>query len=203
MIDPTNITNFNRTQAELEEFALFSVLVAGKTAKVIANSLDFILSLMEDHYKTGSPMLNFTRYGDDKGWQDTEEMLRVNGIGCYRMKTAACFELANRTSYKEAFLQTCTVRELEGIYGIGAKTARFFVLHSRPGQRVAALDTHILHYLRDQGIPAPTSTPATGSKKYVYLENKFLELCDSAGKDYAEMDLEIWNQYSTMRRRTP
>lgn len=37
MIVPEQITNFNRSQAELEEFALFSILVAGKSAKVAIN----------------------------------------------------------------------------------------------------------------------------------------------------------------------
>lgn len=203
MIDPTRITKYDRTQAELEEFALFSVLVAGKTAKVVARGLDSILTYLDIGYHTGSPMLDLTNHANAHGIEVIKEMLSISGIGCYERKSATCLELANRTIYKKDFLQTCTVSELEGIYGIGAKTARFFILHSRPGQRVAALDTHILHYLRDCGIAAPKSTPAKGSKKYVYLESKFLDLCDSAGKDYAQMDLEIWTRYSSKGRAAP
>jgi hypothetical protein len=32
MIDPLNVTNFERSQAELEEFLLFGLFVAGKNS---------------------------------------------------------------------------------------------------------------------------------------------------------------------------
>jgi len=39
MIDPYNITKYNRTDWELEEFALFCILVTGKRADYIAKQL--------------------------------------------------------------------------------------------------------------------------------------------------------------------
>jgi thermostable 8-oxoguanine DNA glycosylase len=69
-------------------------------------------------------------------------------------------------------------------------------MHSRPNQRIAVLDTHILHWLRDQGVAAPKTTPLKGSKKYKDLELTFLTLADKLGEDPAILDLRIWNEYS-------
>ena len=44
MIDPAKITNFNRTQSQLEEFLLFCIVVAGKNSKVQAAKLGEFLS---------------------------------------------------------------------------------------------------------------------------------------------------------------
>lgn len=43
MIDPYKITNHKRTRAELEEFLLFCVTVAGKTAYIQAGKLEEFL----------------------------------------------------------------------------------------------------------------------------------------------------------------
>ena len=46
MIDPYKITNYNRNQYELEEFLLFCIVVAGKTAYIQAQKLnDFLVSV--------------------------------------------------------------------------------------------------------------------------------------------------------------
>ena len=46
MIDPYNITKYDRTQNELEEFLLFCIVVAGKTAYIQSRKLDeFLTSL--------------------------------------------------------------------------------------------------------------------------------------------------------------
>ena len=43
MITPTSITNYNRTEEELEEFLMFAILVAGKGAEMQAKKLDEFL----------------------------------------------------------------------------------------------------------------------------------------------------------------
>ena len=40
MIDPYNITNYNRTEGELQKFLLFCIVVAGKTAYIQAQKLE-------------------------------------------------------------------------------------------------------------------------------------------------------------------
>lgn len=89
---------------------------------------------------------------------------------------------------------TCTIEDLEAIRGIGPKTSRFFMLWTRENAQYAALDTHVLKFLRELGYNAPKSTP-TG-KKYRELEKVFLEEAARRGKTPRELDAEVWNSYS-------
>jgi thermostable 8-oxoguanine DNA glycosylase len=182
MITPTSITNYNRTQAELEEFLLFAILVAGKTAKTQAEKLEKFLLECNEPFE----------------WI---EKLDKNKILMLVMKN---HKLGQYKRLEKAFrgilqfkgrLDTVTLEELESVEGIGPKTARFFLLHSRPNQKVAALDTHILKFMSEKGYKVPKSTPS--KKKYGQIEKDFLTECEKAGKDVAEMDLEIWKSYAT------
>ena len=84
--------------------------------------------------------------------------------------------------------------DLETIKGIGPKTSRFFLMSSRQGVEYAALDTHILRWMRDQGIEnIPKSTPS--GKRYLDLEQIYLKMVPE-GKSVGEFDLEIWREYS-------
>ena len=47
MITPTTITNYNRTEAELEEFLMFAILVAGKGAEQQALKLHLLSCQLE------------------------------------------------------------------------------------------------------------------------------------------------------------
>lgn len=91
-------------------------------------------------------------------------------------------------------IRNYTVEDLEQIHGVGMKTSRFFVVHSRPDQRYTILDTHILKWLGKQGYNVPKSTPPR--KRYLELEKTFLDECDKRNRNPAELDLEIWNEYS-------
>ena len=85
--------------------------------------------------------------------------------------------------------------ELESIYGIGPKTARFFLLHSFPDQNYAVLDTHILAWMREvRKYQVPKSTPS--GKKYEELEGWFLFEAHLVDMTPAELDILIWNQRS-------
>lgn len=189
MIDPTNITNYNLSHSELEEHILFWVCAAGKNGKTAARCLDNLLKSWK-HYHLQTPF-NTIR-GIIYAWNTTlPEELRKHGIGCYNNKAKTFRELA----FSNLNLQTCSLDNLEAIPGIGPKTARCFLMHSRKGARVAGLDRHVLRFLREKGIDAPEATP-TG-KKYKVLEKEFLRLCDEAGKEPAVYDLEIWNSSIT------
>lgn len=90
-------------------------------------------------------------------------------------------------------LKTCTVADLEAIYGIGMKTARYFILHTRKNARVACLDTHILSWLSYYtGYKVPKQTPT--KTKYLELEKVFLNICDTMQMTPADLDLKIWNK---------
>ena len=94
-------------------------------------------------------------------------------------------------------LANATLEQLMGVNGIGPKTAAFFIMHSRKGERRAVLDTHILKWIRGNGFPsAPKSTPSVN--QYGKWENIFFDL---VGKHFpsltlAEVDLKLWTEMS-------
>jgi hypothetical protein len=202
VIDPSNITQFNCTRPKLEELILFWVCAAGKNGKTAARCLDRFLKKWRAESRLGgipitkrpSPFYAIQYLHDIWRLDGVVEELRDHGIGCYNHKAKTFVDLA----YSGIDLKTCTVDELEEIKGIGPKTARCFLIHSRPNQRYAGLDTHVLKYMREKGYEVPKSTPS--GKRYREIERQFLSLADEAGKTVAEFDLEIWNEYSTRRR---
>lgn len=185
MIDPKNIVRYDYTDAELEELLIFCVCVAGKKASTIAPAVALLLK--------GQPAFEVIRgilEEDDPGSSWTlSQRLKACGIGCFTQKAETLKQIVEA----DLDLRTCSVSDLEAIKGIGPKTSRFFIMSSRKGVQHAALDTHILRWMRDQGIDAPKSTP-TG-KKYLTLEQTYLKMVPE-GKTAAEFDLEIWRQYS-------
>lgn len=184
MIDPDNITNFNATDSQLEEMLLFWILVAGKSADTISKALD---KLLTTHAKDNeSPFETIKNIGKRR----LPNKFKSHGIGCFNGKAEYVWN-AIRAGLD---LRTCSVEELESIKGIGSKTSKCFLLHSRPGLEYAGLDTHILKYLRDKGYNAPKATPAKGSKQYLKLEQAFLKLAKASGKSVAEFDLDRWRK---------
>lgn len=185
MIDASNITDYNLFTNELEARMIFWVLAAGKNgtrAAEITNKM------------TG----NWTRLvGDTKPFTVLKSMDMPNlvkmcasyGTGCQSAKGRSLYEL----SRANLNLRTCTAEDLEKIYGIGMKTSRCFILHSREDAQHAGLDTHILKHLRELGYDVPKTTP-TG-KKYLTLEKIVVTLAKQAGKSPAEYDLDVWNSY--------
>ena len=180
-VDPDKITEYDSSVPELELRILFWVCAAGKNGNTAARCLQSLLNKWK--------ALGRSPFAIVRNIPNLAQEMKESGIGCYGNKSKTFIQLANSCIN----LKTCTVDDLEDIYGIGPKTARCFLIHSRPNQRLAGLDTHVLKYLREQGIDAPTSTP-TG-KKYRELELQFLALADKAGKSVADFDLEIWLSY--------
>ena len=190
MIDPDNVINFNRTQAELEEFLLFCVCVAGKNARRQAKLLDDYLNRLP---KAATP---FERIIKSQQQSIFNISIETSHLGKYFL-LKMCFRcLVGRSMPGSPLnLKTCTVQELENVYGIGPKTARFFLLHSRPNQRLGVIDTHILKLLKEKGFKVTKSTPPAGPT-YRMLETAFLELADEAKMSPADFDLMIWKRYS-------
>ena len=188
LINPKKITDFNRTKADLELFAIFAVCVAGKKAQQTADKVN-------NHFRdTQTPTKQLTPFETIKSLVN----IRVFGaylqhaeLGQYKRIYRALRDLAE----SGLDLKTCSVEDLEAIHGIGPKTSRFIIMHSRPNQRLATLDTHILRWMRDQGINTPKATPQS-KKLYKELEDKFLTLCDKCAILPSQLDLKIWKQYS-------
>ena len=166
---------------------MFSVCVAGHNATNTSNSIyKFFLdkpdNLSPFNYIRG--LLHRNKFIDK---------MKESGLGTYNKIQKCMMEVVNKDIIN---LKKITIEELEKFHGIGPKTARFFVMHSRPNIRCAALDVHILKFLRLRGIDAPKSTPPSG-KKYSKLEKIFLKEADDVGLTPSELDILIWRLGAT------
>jgi len=176
-IAPTAITNFNRTQDELETFWIFSILVAGKDSDTMSRKVGQLLSRRGEL----SPF-QYLRENENT----IHNLLVANKVGQYGRIERALRESLNLD------LRTASVAELMNVFGVGAKSARFFVLHSRANCDCAVLDVHILRWMRKRGIETPEQTPS--GKKYLELERIFLALAraEFPNVPIAQVDLLIW-----------
>ena len=189
MVDAADITDYDQSDWQLECSAIFWVLAAGKNgtrAADITNRWVKDITIPESEYSTPFKAL---RLWPQEG---VVQMAKDYGTGCHNSKGRSIYELVNAGLN----LRTCTPQDLEKIYGIGKKTSRCFILHSREGARVAGLDTHILKFLNTLGVAnVPKSTP-TSSKEYLRLEQEFLKLADKYEMKPSDLDLLVWNEYS-------
>lgn len=184
MIDPTKITQFDRTDSELQAFALFALLVAGKNSDITARKLAELATKVD----ASAGMLTAL---DAMNEIDLRNFLVANRVGQYGRIVPAIKRLAKLD------LRACTLDDLMDIPGIGPKTARFFLLHSRRNVNVAVLDTHILKWLRtfyDDSVP--TNTPS--GLEYIKWENLYIMLRNTyyPGMAAADADLMIWMRMS-------
>lgn len=188
MINPAEVTNYNRTQSELQEFILFCINVAGKKSSIESPKLEIFIERAKNITKETNPFNCIKKL---------IKLGRLNEI----MHWAKLSPYAQRyNSYvavsKIKDLQSVTLNRLLQVPGIGLKTARFFLSHSREDFDEPMLDTHILHFLRDQGYTdAPKSTPSN-ENTYYYFANIFKNIARQLGKSVTDLDLEIWKQYS-------
>jgi endonuclease III len=193
MIDPSNITNYHLDKYQLQEMLIFWVLVAGKTAKTTVKYLQLLLDKLHIQYEMNEfhPFDVIRMYDEDNPGGGLEKLLKDSGFGCQKTKAKGLRQLI-RSGMN---LRTCSVEDLEKIYGIGPKTARCFVMHTRENARHAGIDTHLLKWLKSLGIKVPKSTP-TG-RTYAHLECVFLVLADRLSMTPAALDLAVWNAYSS------
>ena len=197
-IDPYNITNFNRTEEELQLFLLFCIVVAGKTAYIQAEKLEqFLCSvnerlMMPDHVKPFQTIISADHHGI------LMQEIQKAKLGQYR-KIYAGFKYISENKFD---LTRMTPEQLELIPGVGMKTSRFFLLHSDQNYQnyIAILDTHILKFIRENiDNRAPKSTP-TIKVTYKYWEDLFLHWCENNNKNVADFDLEVWKSYARTKK---
>lgn len=171
------ITPCDNTE-ELEYRLLYSMVVAGKSASFAEGAINRFL------HPEKSPFA-WVRELEERGQLLSE--LRNARTGNYGKLSKGFASVAAAG----LDLRTVTSESLEAFYGIGPKTARFFILWTRPNAHVAALDTHILKWLRFVGHSAPISTP-TG-KEYERLESVFLMEAKARKMPPRELDALIWD----------
>lgn len=200
MINPAKVTNYNRTQSELQEFLLFCINVAGKKSAVEAPKLEVFLERVRNITGEYAPFEGMNRL---KHMRRTWHGNRLDGDNRLMeiMHWAAISPYKQRyNSYCDVLklgdLRTVSLTRLLEVRGVGLKTARFFLSHSRENFDEPMLDTHILSFLRDQGYKdAPKSTPQNVGI-YNYYANVFKMFARTLGKSVTDLDLEIWKQYS-------
>lgn len=187
MVDPFDLSNsLNFDEPDLQTFALFCVAVANKPADITRNK---VLKFLE-------PRGNLLPF--DYVW----ELYQTGRL----LPELVKFKLSPYGKMQGAFVGLCQldramnlvnadVDDLMMIKGIGPKTSRYFVLYTKPGARVACLDTHVLKYMRDElKVPAPKSTPS--EPLYSQLEQIWLKWCDDAGLSYMDADTMVWLKYA-------
>lgn len=171
----------NMTERDLQLRLIFSVVVAGKNAKFAHNVCDKLFG----NFK----MLPF----------DVIHHWIKRDVLMYKLKEAKsgnygklykCLPLLIKLNPK-----TCTLDELEAIPGIGPKTSRFYHLWIGKETKCAALDTHVLKFLRDLGYKSTKTTPS--GKKYKELEQAFLNECKKRGLSPNQLDADVWSAYSS------
>jgi len=221
MIDPHNITDYNRNDWDLQEFFFFAVAVAGKksetTARKVQNLTDHISEVLgEDpyyeehtmetgiiHYLVGLNNVNASidvlklfKFGKYNQWQKFLDWWSQ----ILRYMDGACLS---------DWLREASVLDLEQIPSVGRKTSRFFKLHSDPQVECVPLDTHILKFVKERydaygggmGHRIPKTTPQS---KYDYnsIERIALEymknyMVQRGMKTLAQADLSIWSSYAS------
>ena len=198
MIDPYKITNFNRNQYELEEFLLFCIVVAGKTAYIQAQKLnDFLVSVntrlcMPEYINPFQSLKSAEQHGI------LMEEIQKAKLGQYK-KIYAGFKYISEHNLD---LRKTTTEQLELVPGVGMKSSRFFLLHSDETYKdnIAILDTHILKFIKENiDNRAPKSTP-TIRVTYKYWEDVFLYWCELNNKSVADFDLEVWKSYARVAK---
>ena len=188
MIDAANITDYNLSDEELEGRIVFWILAAGKNGTRAAE----ITNTMLDNWKRitdGTPFKILRIHS----LEQTIAMCENYGTGCQSIKGRSLYEI----SRSGLNLRTCSAEDLEKIYGIGMKTARCFIIHSRKDAEYAALDTHMLKHLASLGYDVPKSTPSS-KKTYIKLEQEVLKLAALSNLSAAAFDLSIWNTYKVV-----
>ena len=192
MITPNSITNFNRSTAELGWFWLFCLSVQGKNSGVQSRKINNIIHCFEDAFQCEVDPI----YVYSKTPHEFSEELEQIGLGQYDRIFTALAETVEAGGVE--FLKTATVEELMGIYGVGPKTARFFILHSCRGARCVPLDTHVIKWLqmvvRANMCSSFTCSRPTNNEDYLLKEKAALSWMDKIFPDIsiADADLLIW-----------
>lgn len=195
MIDPFNITNYNRTDVELEEFWLFCLAVAGKKATMMAEKVDEYLRPIhskESIFKTPFELINYQSLGFGAG-SALDLSLRAVKMGKYALLKKGFEESAKKGN---SWFRTASAEDIrQNITGAGYKTSRFFTLHSRQNEQVAVIDTHMLKYLNHIGAPnVPSGIPV--GPDYLRLEAILLAEAKKKKMAMADFDLAIWSHYA-------
>lgn len=191
-IEPRAITRFDRTPAQLEAFVLFAYFVAGYESDTVAPRVN---RLLDRHMGEGETPFSAIRRLHAAG----QLAATLAAFGLHGQISRRMVGLPQLASLDAAALADMTagdmIATLEGVFGVGPKTARFVALHSRPDVQVAVLDRHILRFLERLGhkVPKRYRTPEKGPQ-YARLEAAFLAAAHERRMAPAALDLSLWSE---------
>jgi len=188
VVDYTQTDYTQATRSELEWWLLFSIAVAGTGSDMTAKALGRFKFYIDS---PEFPLMHIADVLEDD--PEVYDWAIFNARFRFIQRTKRAFADAARRFWCRD-LRELTVDELEECYGVGPKTARFFLFTATPGARYAALDTHILKWLSALGYPnIPKSTPS--GKNYKRIEQYFLQEADERGIEPSKLDLAVWTAY--------
>ena len=187
MTSPTNIIKFDRTKAELETFWIFCLFVAGKNSDYAVKCVNRMS--LGNKQKGQTPFDELTELDVDVSTYIRAKLIDCK-VGQYSRLTKALEESLSLD------LANATLEDLMSVFGVGPKTARFFLVYTRADCNYAILDTHILKWMRKYLNDIPVATPPP--RLYDELEAKFLILKDQhmPHLSVARADLLIWAEMS-------
>ena len=216
MINPKEITDYNRNDWDIQLFFIFCVAVAGNKSKVMARKVqdlsDGVSEEMGENpfYETHPMETGVLHYL--LGFDDVPDFglnkMKAHKFGKYG-QWDKLFTYFQSMSQGQAFglsdwLRNATIQQLERIPSVGKKTSRFFKLHSDPNAECVPLDTHILKFVRSRHGHDPDYIPKTTPTsiyEYQSIETFALKymrnyMSQKRIKTLAEADLAIWTSYA-------
>jgi thermostable 8-oxoguanine DNA glycosylase len=217
LVDPvSNCNDFERTDAEVEVWLIFCVMVAGHEATTTARKIHNLFLGMTDINVGRAPLhiplmmpIGYLRFARSVGL--LEPLMRSARTGCYT-NYRKTFDYLIDNEIDGAKLRRMSLQDLIKIPSVGLKTASFFIMSTRRDVRMAALDTHLLKYLREraaiggfvadwlreEGVdPAriPKATPAN-AELYAKLERVILKIADMYCMTPQDFDFAVWSLYA-------
>jgi len=173
---------------EKEYFLIFSVIVAGRNAKM---AVEKTWRLLEFTWGEETPFDLIKHYIDNK---TLVQKLKSLKIGQYTRIEKALKDIINLN------VETCTLDDLLACHGVGNKTARFFLLNTRKNAEYAVLDTHVLKWLNNllgNWRSVPKSTP-TSESRYALWEYEAIQAMkqEYPERTLAQADFEIWKTFA-------
>ena len=192
-------------KAELQRFLLHTVVVAGKSAPFAKQAMDKFLGAcgLTSHFDTSALPFDYIRELISKDF--LPRMVVDAKMGNYRKITKAFTEIA----LSDLDLEKCWVDDLEKIHGIGCKTARFFLMYTRPVEdtnQIAVIDTQTWKWvttdkwaakrLKELGITKIPPKPVTISSRYKIYEQVVCEAAKKRGISSRDWDSSNWDDKS-------
>lgn len=198
---PDNIPK-QMSKAQLEWWILFTIAVAGKTAKTIEVKMRAFLQDMEKSFVEAIP-----NYEKHTPFGLVQSAIIFGRLGHFlRKHKTGKYKLLNR-GYRKAInldldalsyaAPANALPMLTAIPGLGPKGARMVLMYAFPhhANQWVVLDVHILRWLREQGYDAPKATPPEGPT-YARLEKAFKAECEKRNLTTRQLDTDIWLKYS-------